>query len=487
MNSYTQLARTGLRNFAYVLAGSAFYRMSALLLLPLYARWLSPDQFGRLEQLLAVSLLAAAVLSLQVQESLLSYFQHDPAEAASTSAIMLLGSACIAALAGTLAWVIVGDNGAVIAALVAHVVTAFGWQYVRNLLRVSGRFDRTMASEVVLAGAAIPASALMIIVLEAGVAGALFGVAIGNACGMLFGMVRTPGLAAVLAIASVGRAAASGILAVSLRLVPNVILWWVIELSDRLLIAWFLGDAEVAAYGAGARLAGIVMAATLLLYQAWQIPAIAAIQQGAGARFLAATFVPFASILLLGASLLLSAAQPMANLLLGAAYVGSVQYTAVLVPALCLSGFCYFFGIWYYRSAAKASPLVAGVAGLSVSLVLNLILIPVLGALGAAFSSLCAYLVMCAMRYREAARVLGLSVAWRRIAIPCMIVACQAAGLYMGIDYGILAIGTALLLLTALPQLRPALELLRGAGQPTDEPAVPRANPGGAEVAGRQG
>lgn len=451
--------RGAARNLLLLTTGQGLYRISALLLVSMYAHALGPSAFGQLEQLLALSLLVTPLVSLQVYEAFLSALQRDRREGFSVATAIFLGMSALCLVAGGLVAFVMPSHAPVVIAFTAHVITTTAWQIMRNFLRASQRLDVTAQSEALQAVASLSLGAFFLHVLGWGVIGVLVAVAVANMCAALFAGLRCieRGL---LSRSAISHGAFSSVLGVSLRLVPNVALWWGIELSDRLILAHFAGDHAVGIYSAGARIAGIFMSAMLLLYQLWQIPAIEALHRGDRAFFVS-TLRPFAVMVALSASGLLVAAQPLTALLLGQEYADSRRFTAVLVCASCLAMWCYFLGIVYY-SSERVSAVRASVTGLAASVAVNVAFIPILGSIAAAWAAFLAYAVMAAMRFVEARGLLGVSMPWRSVWIPSVVLTAQAIGLYHGVASPLLLAGTVALALLFRGELFTLLRRLQG-------------------------
>lgn len=461
--------RSSAIDLSRAVVGNLTYRLSALILLALYAARLGPAQFGWLEQLLAISLFLVPLASMQIHEAFLSLYQKNRSAGASTAAALLIPVSAVLLLAGSGVAAFAGGLWTVAAVLAAHAVSTILWQYVRNLLRASSRYDVAMKSDVLLAVISLAVGAALLFWMDFGVDGALLGVAAGNAAASGFAVWRSLRAEGLVSFSEVSRGSVLEVLSISKRLVPNVILWWAIELSDRLLIAYFEGDRAVGLYSAGARVAGILMAGMLLLYQVWQIPAIRAIREGTGGAFLEKSFRLFFLGVVVSASALLSMAVPITTQLLGVQYAESIGYVTILVPALSLAALCYFFGIWYYSAESRHSALTASSAGLFVSLTMNVALIPIYGAVAAAASTLAAYAVMCAMRYREAKGHLGLRIDWRVVWFPSFVLGLQAIGLYFEYGVGWLWLGTLMLIVGFRRDIQTLFVSLRQEGASGDE------------------
>src|SRR5690606_21761822 len=102
-------------------------------------------------------------------------------------------------------------------------------------------------------------SGLVILRAGAGYEGVVVAIVLGNVFACASAMAARNRMGSPASPHAFPMATAREIVGVAAKLLPNVLLWWVIELSDRLLLAYYLGDRAVGVYSAGARLAGTGM------------------------------------------------------------------------------------------------------------------------------------------------------------------------------------------------------------------------------------
>lgn len=456
--------RSALATLASHSIGNLAYRVAALALAAVYAMRLGPEAFGRLEQLLAASMLLVPLVSWQVQEAFLAVQPKHP-KTAICAAGMLLSAACL--LVVLAAWIIAASGVAdarIVVLMTLHSVTTIAWQLARNVVR-NRRLLRVLLTAEMCQSLVMLGSGLLILEAGAGYEGAVWAIAIGNVVSCTIAT-----LAAAVQPGGCRRytwptAAVQDIVVVAARLLPNVLLWWVIELSDRLLLAWYLGDREVGVYSAGARLAGVGMAASLLVYQAWQVAAIRALDEGRSSTYFRKTLPWFGTAVSLLFSALLCVVGPVVPLLFGDGFAESAGLAAALVPAFYLAAFCYFFGIVLYVPGGPVSPWRASLVGVVISVTLNLLLIPCLALYAAALASMFAYLAMLVIRVREAVVLVNAGLTFRNFYAPFFVIVVQAATVVAELDPLVTCSGFVLLLLLRrdeiMPFMRSGLMMLR--------------------------
>ena len=239
-------------------------------------------------------------------------------------------------------------------------------------------------------------------------------------------------------------------------------------MSDRWIIAHYLGDEQVGMYGAAARISGIGMMTCLLIYQSWQVFAINALHDTSERdQFFAKTITPFSIGTSLILSTLMALTAPISTILFGPEFADSNRISAILTPALFLSIYSYFFGIAIYSNQYTSTAWKSGIAGLVLSILINLSFLPIFGTIAAAIASLAAYATILAIRRSDAKNIINVKLNFRNFLAPLLVLLLQGAATLAEAPQVLLFAGP--LLLVALywkPIIMTANQLLSTAQRP---------------------
>jgi O-antigen/teichoic acid export membrane protein len=200
----------------------------------------------------------------------------------------------------------------------------------------------------------------------------------------------------------------------------------VLASTDRFLLAGFLDEAAVGAYHAGYSLANRTLDVLFLwLGSAGQPALVMALERGGAAKLQSAAREQLSTFLLIGlpaSAGVALVARPLADVLIGPDLRAA---SASVTPWIALSALLYGLTAYYFGQAftlgqrtrrllaAMAIPAVANV-------LLNLVLIPRYGLLGAAWATVISFALGLAATLVMGRRVLALPVAWESL-IRCAI------------------------------------------------------------------
>lgn len=412
-------------NALYLFLGTALYRGSALICLPLMTRGLGPAEYGRFELIYAAALLLVPLTGAQSSESSIAMYRRGEKRAISTAA--LLEFCGILLLTGVVGFAhhlgaISTSAGLSLVGLTAATVI---WQQVRCTLRALNEYTALLWAEAVQSivlicavVAAVAAGANAPIVVGAFALGSLVAstAAVLRPTSLRESVSRPPDLAVML-----------GMLRIGVPMLLTVVMWWLIEFSDRLILNWYLGSEAVAIFSGAARLSGLLLAGMLIVYQAWQVHALDSLGSRGRQAFFARSLYYWQAMTLTAASVLLAAAPLLVTWVLGSDFHDSLGVMLVLVPAQALVCFSYFLGIVYLSEETARRAVLPSICAAGLNVALNLTLIPQFGVTGAAWSSLCAFALMTTWRWLFAAPRMKMERPPYRATIGLGIVCLQAA------------------------------------------------------------
>ncbi|MEI8135261.1 MAG: polysaccharide biosynthesis C-terminal domain-containing protein [bacterium] len=219
--------------------------------------------------------------------------------------------------------------------------------------------------------------------------------------------------------------------------VPAYLGAMMVQVIDRPIVQAYLGLGAVGVYQANYRMGFIMMVFVSLFEYAWRPFFMRQHKTDAikAALLFADVFTYFMILSLVGFLLLafflpyLLTTPIFGRQLLPTRYSGGINIIPVVLFAYIFQGmYTNFIAGIYIREKNKSLPLITGI-GACVNVVSNIILIPMMGIMGAAIATLLAYFVMAVAIYRVAQNVYFVDYDWQTITKVFVIV-----GMSYGID-----------------------------------------------------
>lgn len=234
----------------------------------------------------------------------------------------------------------------------------------------------------------------------------------------------------------------------SLTLVPNSIMWWVTNSSDRLMVTYMVSAAVNGIYSVAYKIPTIMSTMSTILMQAWQHSAIREINSEDRVEYNNRMLEGYmAGIFIVGAGLLLIN-RPFMKLYVAPEYRGAWLYSPFLIVSSIFSTLGTFVGTSYYVEKDMKGNLCSATVGAICNVGLNLLLIPTMGATGAAVATCISYIAVFAYRVKDTKKYLPLNVYTplfkKQVAVIVYMLSCSFISGFLG--YGLLAIGMVMIL-----------------------------------------
>ncbi len=412
-NLYSTVSRISdqTSSLSKLVKNSGIYALSSLVsplislaLSPFLTHHLSTSDYGMLTLLNTIITLVAGITQLGLGSAFFRAYNYDYTEnrdkrdVVSTAAMLLFVVSLLSVIgviveASSLATLLLGRSS-----LNRLIIIAAGILFVQNLtipgfawLRAEGRallYSLLSISNLLIT---LIANIVLVGVLHWGITGSL--IATG---GGYFGIVIcTLPLIILRAGIRVRIDIARNLLGFGIPLLLNLVSYWILQLSDRYLLSHFSSFTETAKYAVvynlGSALSTVVITPFTL---AWPATMFTIAKRKNASRIFKLLFHWFSLVLLLSSFGLSLFATLLLNWLFPLAY----HSASLIIPVISLSG--VFYGTYYVFTTGVNIKRKTWVIGIFTAIaaitnfLANLILIPRYGAMGAALSTLIAFIVL---------------------------------------------------------------------------------------------
>ena len=435
-----QLRRLGRHSLIYGLGGLVS-RILAVILLPLYTRYLTPSDYGIVETLIALTTVIGIALAAGIGSAFFRFYfdSTDPADrrrVLRTSFWFIMGMATLGlvvgvALSGEISQLLFGTtkDTRLVAASFVGLWAGMNWAQLTNLFRVEERSVAFVTASLTNILLTIGTTLLLVVGLDKGP----MGVIVGNFTGTL----------AVYLVLVLYRREQLGLEfdrklfremnRFGMPLVPSALFLWVTNFSDRLFLDKLADTREVGLYSVGVRIASAMVLLLTAFRMAWPAFAYSIEDEGEARRtygFVLTYLVLVATWMATGLALLspwivqwiAAPAFASSSRVVGPLAFSTVAFAGYVVVAI---------GVGRSRRT-QFNWIVTGAAAV-VNIVLNFALIPPYGMIGAATATIAAYTTMFVGMSWWSQRIYPVPYQWRRVTTAVFVgVAIVVAGKLAG-------------------------------------------------------
>ena len=418
----TELRRLGKHSAIYGFGGLV-QRILAVLLLPVYTRYLSPSDYGIVETLIALTTVLVITLRLGITNAFFRFYfdRPDPEHrrlVLRTSFWFTMGMATLGLVVGAafsreISSVLFGsaDEAEVVAAAFVGLWAQMNYEQLTSLFRVEERSVAYVTASLANVALTIGATLALVVALDAGP----LGVVVGNFTGTLLVYAALVGYRREQLGLQFDRGLFREMNRFGMPLVPSALLLWVTNFSDRFFLVKLADTQEVGLYSVGVRIASAMALLLTAFRTAW--PAFAySIDDDREARGTYAFVLTYLVLVTSWVAATLALVSPWL-----VEWMAAPQFarSADVVGPLAFSVVAYAGYVVVVIGVGRARRtqfnwVVTGAAAV-VNVALNLLLIPPYGMMGAAVATIAAYVTMFAGMTWWAQRIFPVPYQWRRV------------------------------------------------------------------------
>ncbi|MBC1499772.1 oligosaccharide flippase family protein [Listeria weihenstephanensis] len=396
MNRYKKLGW----NTLIIGLGSMGSKFMIFLLVPFYTFYLSPAEYGQADLIMMTVSILIPIVTLSIADGVFRYTMER------ASKKQVFSSACAILLIAGLILILLTPLLKTI-----PMIQDYYWLFLLLLLvqlwntlfqqqvRANGKLILYSVSGLLMSAILFVANLVFLKYLHLGVDGYLYAnlLAFGFNTLCLFFGAR---LYRLFSFRAINKPLLKKMLIYSLPLIPNAILWWVMQVSDRYILTFFLGVAANGLYTVAAKIPSLLSMINTVFFQAWSISALGDKIKN-NDSFFAGVFTIFSSLFFVATEVILLIVQPFASILFSSAYQNVWQYVPFLLIAVIMSSFSSFLEVSYMVEKKTKQLLFTSLKGSIINVCLALLLIPFIGIIGASIATLVGFLITWLLRMKQ--------------------------------------------------------------------------------------
>lgn len=393
-----------LKNTAILSIGKLATQMISFFLLPLYTALLSTTDYGIVDLLQTLTNLIVPVISLQIDQGLFRFLIDSRQDKARQQA--LLSTSFCASVGASLfllvCYFIAGNwiHSPYAPYLAANLIIALFMAQALSILRGLGKNLEYSIASFITGASTVIFNLLFVAGFHMQAYGMLLASILANTLAFVY--ILTAGrLLFLIRPKAFSWTLLQELLAYSIPLVPNVISWWIVSASDRLLISGFLSLAANGIYAAANKFPSILTMLFGIFNLSWAESASSTIHQKDASEFFSkvytAVFQLCTTVCIL-ASVSMCIVYP---LLINARYSAGYDQVFILLAGAFFNMLVSFLGSVYIALKKTRQIAATSIAAAIINLVINLACIHWMGLYAASLSTLAAYFVLFIYRFKD--------------------------------------------------------------------------------------
>ena len=433
MDKYKRL----LSNTAIFAAGTFTSKLLVLLLMPLYTSILSTEQYGVSDLITQTANLLIPLACVGVCDAIFRFSIdcEDKKKVFSTAlAVIFAGSVILVLLSPVFELFDIFDGYSWL--ICAYVICANLHSACAHYVRAQGKSIIFSTQGIINTALTIAYNLLFLVVFKMGVTGYVLSVVAADLT-VTVGLVLVTKIYKDVSISGFDAKTLRDMLKFSIPYIPTTILWLVTSVSDRFVVTYFCGEDANGLYSAAYKIPTLLTLMCTVFIEAWQLSAVrdggSSLEERRG--FFGRVYRDYLCIMIVGASFLAASSQIFTRILLASSYYESWQYVPILAMATMFSALSSFMGSVYFLEKKSFWSMLTTFAGAFVNVVLNFVMIPKHGAMGAAVATLISYMTVYAVRVVDTRRYVKFNTHNVKLFINTLILTVQSLILLGEVKY----------------------------------------------------
>lgn len=447
-NRYKKLGK----NTVLMVLGNFASKILTFLLLPLYTYCLTTSEYGISDLITTTINLCLPFLTLTISESVLRLTldkNSDKKQIFTITAVIIGLGFAVLVLSAPVWKQFVPFKEYIVYFLLYYlvmVVSTTAQQFTKGLEHV----DVFVMSGIITTFATCMWNLLLLLVFKMGIRGYLLAYILGYATSVLYIFVKEKLWTYWIGIRAINTGVVREMLIYCIPLIPNSISWWISDSSDRYILEFFWGASVIGVYAIAYKLPSIISILSTILTSAWQISAVEDFGSEESKEFFSDVYQKYASVYIMACTVMILFIKIIAKILFTGEFYEAWKYAIILMVAVVFQALNGFLGIIYAASKKTKTIFITTVLGAGSNIILNILLIPHMGALGAAIATLISYIVVWMTRLIDSRKILPIRVNYKVDLISYTLIFVQCVVTYCEVTYWPLISGAICLLIIAL-------------------------------------
>ncbi len=439
-------------------------KILSFLIVPLYTYYITTSDMGVYDILISTVHLLTPLVTMQISDAAYKWILQNEDESSiyvrATMQVLVFNCAVASALI-----MLVNRFYAIpyCGWFISILVLSRAFQTVQKILRGLKRQKLFAAAGILYTAIFLSLNIVQIVVLRQGVVSLFQSMAAAYLITTAVMFVCEPRLRVSLMVRP-DMGIITKLLRFSIPLVPNYLNWWIINSSDRYIVAFFLGTSATGILAVAHKFPTALQTVLNLFNSAWQDVSIADARTGTG-EYYTKVFRRYACFALSLLWFLIPVSKILMTAVLNVRYRSGCDYVAFYYMGTVFQSFSSFYGVGYLRSDRTGKAFSTSIFGAVVNAVINIMFVRLIGIQAAAVSTFAAFFLMWLVRERQNREELGISVRWPMIlSLTAAGVIVSVASILCGIRINALltAVGAAGFLFFNRDNIAMALKFLRG-------------------------
>lgn len=431
MSRYKKL----LSNTALFAVGDLGSKLILIILLPLYTRYLSTAEYGNIEIITTTIALFLPIITLGIYDAVLRFVmdKNEKKEAVFTNGIMVtsLGSIIVSLIYPVLRFFNILDG--LLVFLYAILVLQAFQTIILQFVRAIGKIKIYAINGILMAVLIGFFNIIFLVKLNMGIKGFLLSMVFANIISILF-VSTSLKIYRYFLINIINKQLCKNMLIYCVPLIPNTLMWWIMNASNRYFLLFFVGATSVGLFSVASKIPSLLSILNSVFFQAWQLSAIEEFNSKNKSYYYSQVFNHLSMVMFIGTSIILVILKYAMSILVSPEFYTAWEFVPFMLLGVVFASFSGFLGTNYIAAKQTKGVFKTTALGGIANIVLNLIFIPLVGTIGASISIMFSFFIMWILRVYDTKQFIKMELNNKNIALNLFVISIQIFVLYLNMN-----------------------------------------------------
>lgn len=200
----------------------------------------------------------------------------------------------------------------------------------------------------------------------------------------------------------------------AIPLIPNSISWWVSNSSDKVILSAICGVAVNGVYSVAYKIPSLITVCSSIFSNAWQISAVDGFGTEENRQYFSDIYYKYSTSCMYMVTVIITFNRLICGYLFSNDFYTAWVYVPILVYAVSFQIMSGFLGTIYTTAKKTWMVFISTIIAAGTNIILNVILIPFIGGIGAATATCISYMLIWAIRVIDSRKIMILDVDWKK-------------------------------------------------------------------------
>lgn len=436
----TDLGKYGylIKNIGLLTLGSFATKVLSFFMVPLYTSALTTGEYGTYDLVTATVGVLVPILTLNVQEAVLRFAMDENADREGLAtigirqALLAIFAMVLGALIAGFVGVLTLDPATTLFFCLLFVLQTFSGLSI-SYAAGTGLIKEMSVSGVASSAVTILLNLIFLLPLHMGLTGYFLANILGPLVQVVFLAYKTR-LVADARLTKPYRSLRKEAAAYSTPLVANSIAWWINGAADRYVVTFFWGVAANGVYSVATKIPSLLTVFQTIFNQAWSLSSTKSFDPEDRDGFYTNTYRAYNCFMTIVCSFVIMFDKLLASFLYSNDFYEAWRYVPWLTLAVLFGALIGFLEGIFIAAKDSKTPAKCTAAGAATNILLNLVLTPTFGALGASIATAVCYLEIWVARLWLARRYIAFSINLSRDVLSYALLVMQSIAVLLIAD-----------------------------------------------------